>query len=150
MHQRIICCWSLGISMQESMQTTTWWMDLLDLIQWLKLTKAENFLSTCVWYMILSRPIDFTNIKPYTNVHECIHDVRVHRYAAGAIVTDHHLLCAKIKLYLKSRKQHQRPKPLMYGSKKFQHQSFVENFQQFMSAVQWKVHVRSDIKTSRS
>lgn len=59
-----------------------------------------------------------------------VHDVRVHRSAAGAIGTDHHLLRAKIKLHLKSRQQHQRPKRTIHETNKLQDRNLVENFQQ--------------------
>ena len=58
-----------------------------------------------------------------------IHDIRVHRNAAGAVGSDHHLRRTKIRLHLKNRNQHHNPRRAMYAIEKLQDKNLVDDFQ---------------------
>jgi hypothetical protein len=58
-----------------------------------------------------------------------VEDVRVHRTAAGAIGTDHHLLRAKVKFHLRSRRKNQHAKRMRLDFKKLHDESLVDAFQ---------------------
>ena len=60
--------------------------------------------------------IDYTLVKK--KFRSSVEDVRMLRGAAGTIGTDHHLMCVKIKLHLKSRRKYVNQKKMNIDSTK--------------------------------
>jgi hypothetical protein len=75
-----------------------------------------------VWHML-----DYTLVN--RKFRSSVEDVRVHRTAAGAIGTDHHLLRAKVKFHLRSRRKNQHAKRMRLDFKKLNDESLVDAFQ---------------------
>jgi hypothetical protein len=75
-----------------------------------------------VWHML-----DYTLVNK--KFRSSVEDVRVHRTAAGVIGTDHHLLRAKVKIHLRSRRKNQHSKRIRLDFKKLHDEKQVEAFQ---------------------
>jgi exonuclease III len=75
-----------------------------------------------VWHML-----DYTLVN--RKFRSSVEDVRVHRTAAGAIGTDHHLLRTKVKIHLRSRRKNQHPKRIRLDFKKLRDEKLLEAFQ---------------------
>jgi hypothetical protein len=75
-----------------------------------------------VWHML-----DYALVN--RKFRSSVEDVRVHRTAAGAIGTDHHLLRAKVKIHLRSRRKNQQPKRIRLDFKKLHDVKLVDAFQ---------------------
>ena len=74
------------------------------------------------WHMI-----DFTLVNK--KFRSSVEDVRMFRRAAGAVGADHHLMRAKIRLHLKSRRKVIVQKRLRYDITKFKNEQEVQAFQ---------------------
>jgi exonuclease III len=74
------------------------------------------------WHML-----DYTLVN--RKFRSSVEDVRVHRMAAGAIGTDHHLLRTKLKFHLKSRKKRPNQQPVRLDRKKLKNEQFIKAFQ---------------------
>ncbi|CAF2121924.1 unnamed protein product [Rotaria magnacalcarata] len=75
-----------------------------------------------VWHML-----DYTVVN--RKFRSSVEDLRVHRMAAGTIGTDHHLLRAKVKIHLRSRKKSQHAKRIRLDCKKLRDENVVDAFQ---------------------
>ncbi|CAF3297940.1 unnamed protein product, partial [Rotaria sp. Silwood2] len=74
------------------------------------------------WHML-----DYTLVNK--QFRSSVEDVRVHRTAAGAIGTDHHLLRIKLKFHLKSRRKVLNIQPLRVDRKKLKNEQLKTAFQ---------------------
>ena len=74
------------------------------------------------WHML-----DYTLIN--RKFRSSVEDVRVHRMAAGAIGTDHHLLRTKLKFHLKARKKTSKQHHVHLDQRKFKNEHLVKVFQ---------------------
>ncbi|CAF4976917.1 unnamed protein product, partial [Rotaria sp. Silwood1] len=74
------------------------------------------------WHML-----DYTLVNKQFRT--SVEDVRVHRTAAGAIGTDHHLLRIKLKFHLKSRRKVIKSQPLRIDRKKLKNEQHKLAFQ---------------------
>ncbi len=74
------------------------------------------------WHML-----DYTLVN--SKFRSSVEDVRVHRMAAGAIGTDHHLLRTKLKFHLKSRKKRSKRHHIRLDHKKLKNENFIRDFQ---------------------
>jgi hypothetical protein len=77
---------------------------------------------TKVWHML-----DYTLVNK--KFRSSVENVRMFRRAAGAIGTDHHLMRAKIKFHLKSRRKRVSKKTVKYDITKLKNEKSLEMFQ---------------------
>ncbi|CAM4846531.1 unnamed protein product, partial [Rotaria magnacalcarata] len=82
-----------------------------------------------VWHML-----DYTLVN--RKFRSIVEDVRVHRTAAGTIGMDHHLLWAKVKIHLRSRRKKQHAQPIRLDSKKLRDEKVVDAFQKDIKKMQ--------------